>query len=93
MYGMILGFGASRQVRKDGFYCPSSFVRDDMQNPGAKLPGYQLQRPKEQVDIVIDMQAAMQAGCEFWLGVHSAIICPQTVPRSAALAVRTGGGQ
>eukprot|EP00959_Pyramimonas_sp_CCMP1952_P233971 4889122-Pyramimonas_sp.AAC.1 len=44
---------------KNGLYSPSSFVSDDMQNPHAKHPGYKFQRPKKQVDIAIDMKAAI----------------------------------
>eukprot|EP00959_Pyramimonas_sp_CCMP1952_P248106 5186341-Pyramimonas_sp.AAC.1 len=76
-YGIIPGYGAAREVRKEGLFSPGSFVYDDELNPRTKLPAYKFQHKKKQVDIVSDMKAAMSAGCELWLGEQGATMCPQ----------------
>eukprot|EP00959_Pyramimonas_sp_CCMP1952_P244124 5103232-Pyramimonas_sp.AAC.1 len=40
--------------------------------------GTSSQHKKKQVDVIIDMRAAMTAGCGFWLGEQGAIMCPET---------------
>eukprot|EP00959_Pyramimonas_sp_CCMP1952_P396584 8309116-Pyramimonas_sp.AAC.1 len=88
--GTVPCYGADRHTRREAFHSSSSFVRHDEQNPHTTIPGYKFEHKKKQVDVVVDMHSATTA--EFWPSEQGPIMCPQTIPPMAILAIRTVGG-
>eukprot|EP00959_Pyramimonas_sp_CCMP1952_P181375 3792396-Pyramimonas_sp.AAC.1 len=65
---IVSGSGADRRTRREAFYRSSSVARNNIHNLHTTIPGYKFERKKKQVDVVIDMRAAMTPGCHFSLG-------------------------
>eukprot|EP00959_Pyramimonas_sp_CCMP1952_P026580 557593-Pyramimonas_sp.AAC.1 len=74
--------------RTEASFSSSTYVDNVQKNPHTSVQSYKFKHYKNEVELVINMEIATEAGCRFWLRAQGAIMTEGVVPAAAVIAIR-----